>query len=101
MDVPEDPGRLPAGAEIRLLQTDRPASVAASAEGSRSLGDMWRMSRGMSALRADVLLFPTIYSFVPTFKSAKKIVMIHDVIAETYPSSLSRGQPPDCSGSSR
>jgi len=85
MDVPEDVSRLPGGAEIRLLQTDRPASVAASAEGSRTLGDMWRMSRGMSALRADVLLFPTIYSFVPTFNSAKKIVMIHDVIAETYP----------------
>src|SRR5213079_2255480 len=32
-----------------------------------------------------LLLFPTIYSYVPVLSPARKIVMIHDVIAETYP----------------
>src|SRR5678815_2940006 len=29
--------------------------------------------------------FPTIYSYVPVFSRARKLVMVHDVIAETYP----------------
>lgn len=43
------------------------------------------MSRALSAPEFDLLLFPTIYSYVPTFGRARKLVMIHDVIAETYP----------------
>jgi glycosyltransferase involved in cell wall biosynthesis len=43
------------------------------------------MSRAMSDQEFDLLLFPTIYSYVPVFSRAKKIVMIHDVIAEKYP----------------
>jgi glycosyltransferase involved in cell wall biosynthesis len=39
----------------------------------------------MSAADLDVLLFPTIYSFVPTWTRARKIVVIHDTIAETFP----------------
>ena len=39
----------------------------------------------MSDREFDLLLFPTIYSYVPVFSRAKKIVMIHDVIAEKYP----------------
>ena len=46
---------------------------------------MWRMSRALSAPEFDLLLFPTIYSFVPTFGRARKLVMVHDIIAETYP----------------
>ena len=33
----------------------------------------------------DVLLFPTVYSYVPVLSRAKKIVVIHDVIVETFP----------------
>jgi len=43
------------------------------------------MSRAMSDREFDLLLFPTIYSYLPVFRRAKKIVMIHDVIAEKYP----------------
>jgi glycosyltransferase involved in cell wall biosynthesis len=46
---------------------------------------MWRMSRAMSSPEFDLLLFPTVYSYVPVFSRAKKVVMIHDVIAEQYP----------------
>jgi glycosyltransferase involved in cell wall biosynthesis len=43
------------------------------------------MSRALSEAQVDLLLFPTIYSYVPVLSRAKKIVMIHDVIAEKYP----------------
>jgi glycosyltransferase involved in cell wall biosynthesis len=39
----------------------------------------------MSGEELDVLLFPTVYSYVPVFSRAKKIVIIHDIIAEKYP----------------
>ena len=78
---------LPQGIEVRLVRsTTAPTAVAASSNGHRSATDMWRMSRAMSAASLDVLLFPTIYSYVPVISRAKKIVIIHDVIAEKYPS---------------
>jgi glycosyltransferase involved in cell wall biosynthesis len=43
------------------------------------------MSRALSGAEFDVVLFPTIYSYVPVFSRARKLVMMHDVIAETFP----------------
>jgi len=43
------------------------------------------MSRALSAREFDLLLFPTVYSYVPVYSRAKKVVMIHDIIAETFP----------------
>jgi glycosyltransferase involved in cell wall biosynthesis len=43
------------------------------------------MACAMSVANLDVLLFPTIYSYLPVLTRAKKIVVIHDVIAEKYP----------------
>ncbi len=85
LDVGDGVATLPPGVEARLVRSASPAAVAASANGHRSLGDMWRMSRALSDPGLDLLLFPTIYSFVPVFSRARKVVMIHDVIAETYP----------------
>ena len=76
---------LPSQAEVKLVRNSVPASLAASSDGHRSVSDLWRMSRAMSDREFDLLLFPTIYSYVPVFSRAKKIVMIHDVIAESYP----------------
>jgi len=76
---------LPPHCESCVAPADVPASVAASARGSRSPRDMWRVSRAMSAGNFDVLLFPTIYTYVPVLSQAKKVVVMHDVIAETYP----------------
>lgn len=85
MDSKENTEAVPAGAEVRLVRAAAPAAVAASSNGHRSYGDMWRMSRAMSEPGFDLLLFPTVYSYVPVFSRARKIVMIHDIIAETYP----------------
>jgi glycosyltransferase involved in cell wall biosynthesis len=46
---------------------------------------MWRMSRALSSREFDLLLFPTVYSYVPSFGRARKLIMVHDIIAETYP----------------
>jgi glycosyltransferase involved in cell wall biosynthesis len=62
-----------------------PTAIATSANGHRSVSDMWKMSRALSAPEFDLLLFPTVYSYVPVYTRAKKVVMIHDVIAETFP----------------
>ncbi len=85
MDSAGSENGLPPSATVKTIRTTEPTVVAASANGFRSPSDMWRMSRAMSANNLDLLLFPTIYSYVPVLSRAKKIVIIHDVIAEKYP----------------
>jgi glycosyltransferase involved in cell wall biosynthesis len=75
----------PEKCDVRILRASVPTVQAASANGRRSLIDMWRMSRALSAAEFDIVLFPTIYSYVPVFSRARKLVMVHDVIAETFP----------------
>jgi glycosyltransferase involved in cell wall biosynthesis len=84
MDSTENLEMIPSGAEICLVRTSAPAAVAASSSGHRSARDMIMMSRAMSDQSLDLLLFPTVYTYVPVFSRAKKIVIIHDVIAEHY-----------------
>jgi glycosyltransferase involved in cell wall biosynthesis len=84
-DSAEDLETLPPEVKMRLVRTTAPTAVAAASDGHRSPGDMWRMGRAMSAPSYDILLFPTVYSYVPVFSRAKKVVIIHDVIAEKYP----------------
>jgi glycosyltransferase involved in cell wall biosynthesis len=85
MDSAENLESLPSGAAVQMVQAASPTVIAASSKSRRSLADMWRMSRAMSDGDFDLLLFPTVYSYVPIFSRARKIIMIHDVIAETYP----------------
>ncbi len=75
----------PDQSEVRILRASAPAVQAASADGRRSLPDMWRMSRALSAPGFDLVFFPTIYTYVPVFGPARTLVMVHDVIAETFP----------------
>jgi len=84
-DSEEGAETMPQEAERALVVTRAPAAVAASAEGRRSAVDMWRMSRALSKAPCDLLLFPTVYSFVPVWTRARKVLMIHDVIAEKFP----------------
>lgn len=85
LDSEPDVWSLPAEAEIRLIRNSLPTGIASSANGHRPVLDIWKMSRALSSREFDVLLFPTIYSYVPIYSRAKKVVMIHDIIAETYP----------------
>ncbi len=72
-------------AQLTQVAVRVPAAVAAKAEGRRSLADAWSMSRALSSAALDCLIFPTIYSYVPVFTRAKKVLIIHDVIAERLP----------------
>lgn len=85
IDSTERAETLPRHATVRLVRTSVPAAIAASAAGRRNARDLWRMSRALSASELDLLLFPTVYSYVPVLSRSKKVVMIHDVIAQTYP----------------
>jgi glycosyltransferase involved in cell wall biosynthesis len=76
---------MPEGCEVRLNESSVPTVEAAAADGHRSLRDMARQARALSSSEFDVVLFPTIYSFVPTFGRARKLVMMHDVIADMFP----------------
>src|SRR5262245_26456089 len=85
VDSEEQLVSVPPEATVKVVKNSSPTSVAASADSHRSIRDIWNMSRALSAPEFDLLLFPTIYSYVPVFSRVKKIVMIHDVIPETYP----------------
>lgn len=77
--------QVPARAEVRMIATSAATATAAAVNNNRSPADMWMIGRAMSKADLDLLLFPTIYSFVPTWTRAKKIVVVHDTIAETFP----------------
>jgi glycosyltransferase involved in cell wall biosynthesis len=85
LDSIEDAEPTPPECEVRILRAAVPTYRAASATGHRTLADMGRMSRALSAREFDMVLFPTIYSYVPVFSSARKLIMVHDIIADTYP----------------
>ena len=75
---------IPVEAERRPVRVSTPPSEAAAAGGSRSLRDMFRMSRAAVTLRADVFFFPATYSYVPV-PFTRVAVTVHDAIAETMP----------------
>lgn len=85
IDSNEGVSSIPPQVKIQMVRASKPTAVSASSGGARSVGDMLRMSKALSAPGFDVLLFPTVYSYVPVISRAKKIVMIYDVIAEKYP----------------
>jgi glycosyltransferase involved in cell wall biosynthesis len=68
----------PAGAESLVVATAAQPTQAAAADGSRSLRDVWHMSRALARGRFDVVLFPTRYTFVPLFDRTPAVLTIHD-----------------------
>ncbi len=85
IDSNEGVSAIPPQAKIQMVGASKPTAVSASSGGARSLSNILCMSKALSAPGFDVLLFPTVYSYVPVISRAKKIVMIYDVIAERYP----------------
>jgi glycosyltransferase involved in cell wall biosynthesis len=76
---------LPAGCRVEVVGTSEQPTQAASAEGSRRVGDLWRLSRRASAARSDVLFFPAVYSYYPLLGRRPTVVAFHDAIAEEHP----------------
>jgi glycosyltransferase involved in cell wall biosynthesis len=85
VDTPEAYDLLPAGAGRRLVDAGRAAVESASFAGRRSMSYAWRMSRSLADPLFDLLIFPTVYTYLPVMSRARKMVFIHDVIPETFP----------------
>jgi glycosyltransferase involved in cell wall biosynthesis len=81
---------LPANATIRVVETDQQPTQAASADGSRSPMDLWRMRRAVSHSPLDVFFFPAVYSFFPIKRCIPAVVTFHDATAENHPSMIFR-----------
>lgn len=58
---------------------------AASAEGRRSLRDLWALSHQVLKHKVDLFFFPAVYSYFPILNRAKIIVTLHDMIADHHP----------------
>lgn len=87
---------LPAGADVCAVAVSKAPSKAASAQSSRPLSDIFRLSRAASRARLDVMLFPSIYTWFPVV-GTPTVVGVHDLIAEelpelTFPSRTARAR---------
>lgn len=69
---------------VQVVQ-QRLVTDAATADSSRSIGDMWRFSRAVHRTGASVVFYPAIYSWFPAPRGVASLVTIHDAIAEQFP----------------
>lgn len=75
---------LPA-ARVRAVACGEVQTVAAAADGARSLRDLLRFTAAVRAERPDAFFFPTVYSFFPLLPARGAVVTVHDTIAERFP----------------
>src|SRR6476619_3906307 len=75
------------GKGVRMVVVPQSASptTAASAAGSRSVGDMWRMTRAVARERLDVFFSPSVYTYFPLPPSLAAVITFHDAIADRFP----------------
>jgi len=76
-----------AGPRVRTVIVPQSASptTAASANGSRSVGDMWRMTRAVAREELDVFFSPSVYTYFPLPPSLAAVITFHDAIADRFP----------------
>jgi len=82
----------PPGVVQVVIDISESPTQAASADGRRGLRDMITMGRRVSREPLDIFFYPSVYTYYPIFNSCKKIVAIHDVIAEQYPQLIFRSR---------
>ncbi len=73
-----------------VIPTRAAATRAAAADGSRSLGDLWRMRRAVAEWdrQLDIFYFPADYTYFPIKTSARVIVTKHDMTDRRVPQLL-------------
>lgn len=77
--------------QVVEVATKMAPSQAASASGSRSPADVFRMSAAVRRSRPDVLFFPSVYTWFPSPIGIPSVVTIHDAIAERFPEIVTPG----------
>jgi glycosyltransferase involved in cell wall biosynthesis len=75
---------LPTVRVVVVEQTVSP-TLAAAADGSRSLRDMLRFSRAVWRERADVFFSPSVYTYFPLPPTLPAVITIHDAIGDRFP----------------
>jgi glycosyltransferase involved in cell wall biosynthesis len=69
---------------VRVHQDVSP-TVAAAANGRRTVSDMLRLTRAVAREPLDVFFSPSIYTYFPLPLGLPAVVTVHDAIAERYP----------------
>jgi glycosyltransferase involved in cell wall biosynthesis len=77
--------KFPDGINMVVARTHVPPTEAASSSGRRSLRDVWALSRQVMNRNLDIFFFPAAYTYFPIFNRSKKIVTVHDMIANHHP----------------
>lgn len=77
--------KFPAKARIVPVETKEQPIQAASSAGARSLADMLRFGRTVSAQDADVMFFPAPYTYYPILDKTPMVMCIHDAMTEATP----------------
>jgi glycosyltransferase involved in cell wall biosynthesis len=72
---------------VRLVEVvvDESPTVAASADSSRSLRDLLRLTRAVSREKLDTFFSPSVYTYFPLPPRLPAVVTIHDTIPERFP----------------
>ena len=73
------------GARVVVVEQETSPTLAASADGSRSLGDMLRFSRAVWREHPDVFFSPSVYTYFPLPLGLPAVITVHDAIAERFP----------------
>lgn len=73
------------GARLVTVRQDVAPTLAASADGSRSVRDMLRFTRAVWREKLDVFFSPSVYSYFPLPPSLPAVVTVHDAIADRFP----------------
>jgi glycosyltransferase involved in cell wall biosynthesis len=78
---------VPHFANVKVVEVvlSRPTTVAAVADSSRSVFDMYKMYRAVASTPLDIMFFPAVYSWFPVSRKLPTMVTLHDAIAEHYP----------------
>ena len=71
--------------ERRVVPLGRAPTEAASASGSRSPFDMFRLSRAVARSSLDVFFSPSVYTYFPLPPRLRAVITVHDAIAERFP----------------
>jgi glycosyltransferase involved in cell wall biosynthesis len=71
--------------ERRVVSLSRAPTEAASAAGSRSPFDMWRLSYAVARASLDVFFSPSVYTYFPLPPGLRSVITVHDAIAERFP----------------
>jgi len=77
-------GRFPKGVNLDVVHTREQPIQAASSEGRRGLGDLWRLRQVVAKGGFDAFFFPTVYSYYPIPHSIPSLVTFHDATPESY-----------------